>query len=138
MKKIILGLMVLSGLVFGGDKIKFKTTNIFCSSKNPSLLTYLVTLTLYTDGKKGAELSKAYKTIADAISEKSNGDCILISGNEKIIAKILKKQKAEVKGTVYEYINAKFLNVNGKDVSSKNLRMWTISLQSAPTYKKIK
>ena len=138
MKKIILATALLSSLFCGsfayaGEKIKFTLPSIICQKKNPSLPAYTL-VTILAAEKNNGDPSVALK----AIEEKSNGLCGLQNPSTNSKAEIIKRQKAEFKGVPIEYLYFRFLEIDGKDYSKTDLKLWTVSFADAPCYKKIK
>lgn len=132
MKKIVLALMVLSSLVFSGDKIQITNPGFICSEKNPKLLAYTIVLTLAIE-----QGNEAVEKVLSHVKKETNEDCSLVSPSTNPTFEVIKKQKDQVKDQPMEYIYMKALTVNGEDYSSGNIKMWTISFPNAPSYKKI-
>ena len=131
MKKIFLGLVVLGGLVFGGDKIEINAPTVMCYNKNSEhgkfTLMYII--------------SKGDKSVLKGIKKDSNGDCQALSSSptNTIVGTILERQKdiiAENKITnemPFEHIKLKVLSIAGKKVK-ENMAVWIVSLSMSPCY----
>ena len=130
MKRLVLSFMVLSSLVFGGDKITFTSANIMCVDKKAELLPYLLLL-----NEAMNKDAKAINNAVATIKKHSNNTCGLLNPSTNVIAKIVRKQKDIVKNTAIEYIQYEIITVNGNPMN--NFKMWSVVLSNSNMYKVI-
>jgi len=133
MKRLVLSLMVLSSLVFAGDKIQFNKPTIMCETKNAKFDTYNTLFYQVLDKEPSA--LENFKTV---LKEHSKNDCFVVPVSGNVIANIIKKQKGSLNGVPYEYLYLDVKEYTGKNVSSKNIKFWTVSFIEYPTYKKLR
>lgn len=137
MKRILISILLsytlMATTAFSGEKIKFINSGFICEKKDPRLFSYNIILTLAI-----SQGSKAIQNVRNVIGEQTNEECQVMVPALNSVWEIVKKQKSEFNGVIYDYIKIKVLSMNGEDYSKKNMFYWAVSPIDEPLYEIVK